>query len=545
MTYCNIVYIQSTDSFIGEKNNHEKGVSMFNFQQWSIRGKIVILGVALPALLVFVLFKMYIAEAHQKATTAIVDKARAICLTAESAREEMEHKWELGLFSVELLNELAQKGEMESIIVSVPVVSAWRAAMRKAEQGGYTFRVPKFSPRKPENEPDELEAQALTTMKEKGLSEYYVVDESQNAVRYFLAVKLSKTCMLCHGEPALSEKYWGNSEGVDPTGGTMEGWKVGEIHGAFEVIQSLDAADKELDNAVKKAGGVVLAGLALMGVIFGTLVLGLISRSVINPIKNIITELRSNASNLLEASNQVSSSSSQLADGASNQAASVEETSASLEEVSSMSRSNADNVTKANLKATEAKGAAESAQVSMEKMSAAIATIKESSDQTASIMKTIDEIAFQTNLLALNAAVEAARAGEAGAGFAVVADEVRNLAMRSAEAAQNTTTLIEGSQGNADHGVQVAGEVGEILAKIVQDVKDVSTISNEITVASDEQALGVSQINEAIMEVDRVTQANAAVSEEVASASEELSGQALALDDLVEQLARIIGIKSV
>jgi len=515
-----------------------------DMQQWSLRGKLVLLGILLPAVLVIVLFKMYISESHDKTVAAFVDKARSICLTAESTRDEMERKWKLGVFSLEQIKEYAKAGNKEAILGVVPVVTAWNAAMRKADEGGYVFKVPKFSPRRATNEPDAIEAEAIKLMKAQNLTEYYMIDKKLNAVRYFRPVRLSDTCLYCHGEPSLSQQYWGNSNGVDPTGGPMEGWKVGEIHGAFEVIQSLEEADQQLSEAIRRGIGVVALGLAIMAIFFGTLVLRLISNSVIKPISKIINDLRSNAASLLDASNHVSSSSSQLADGAQSQAASLEETSSALEEVSSMSKANAENVNEANVKATEAKDSAESAQISMGKMKEAIGSIKESSDQTASIMKTIDEIAFQTNLLALNAAVEAARAGEAGAGFAVVSEEVRSLALRSADAAKSTATLIEESQEKANNGVAAAEEVAEILGKIVENVKKVSVLAKDITVASNEQAVGVAQINDAISEVDKVTQANAAVSEEAASASEELSGQAKALDAMVEDLAAIVGLKS-
>lgn len=515
-----------------------------DMQQWSLRGKLVLLGILLPAILVLVLFKMYITESRDKTVTAFVDKAKAICLTAESTREEMERKWDLGVFSFEQIKEYAKTGQKDALLGVVPVVTAWNAAMRKAKEGGYIFKVPKFSPRRASNEPDAIEATAIKAMKNDNLTEYYMIDESINAVRYFRPVRLSKTCLYCHGAPSLSQEYWGNNEGKDPTGGPMEDWKVGEIHGAFEVIQSLDEADQQLSAAIRKGTGIVVLGLTIMALFFGTLVLGLISSSVIKPISRIINDLKGNAANLLDASNHVSSSSNQLADGAQSQAASLEETSSALEEVSSMSRANAENVIEANNKATEAKVSAEAAQISMSKMKVAISSIKESSDQTATIMKTIDEIAFQTNLLALNAAVEAARAGEAGAGFAVVSEEVRSLALRSAEAAKSTATLIEESQEKANHGVAAADEVAQILSQIVDNVKKVSALANDITVASKEQAIGVTQINDAISAVDKVTQANAAVSEEAASASEELSGQAKALDAMVQELATVVGLKS-
>ena len=512
-----------------------------DMQKWSLRGKIVLLGVLFPTILVVVLLWLYAGESREKTLDAFTDKARAICLTAESTREEMEAKWRLGLFSVDQLREYARNGEQDKILAAVPVVSAWNAAMRKADEGGYTFKVPKFKPRNPANEPDELEARALRTMMDGNLDEYSEIDEKTNSVRYFRAVRLSETCMLCHGEPSTSQSLWGNSRGIDPTGGPMENWKVGEIHGAFEVIQSLDAAQQQLKDSIRHAILVVVVGLAMMAILFGTLVLRVVSNSVIKPVTKIIDDLAGNAANLLDAATQVSSASHELADGATNQAASLEETSASLEEMSSMTRLNAENVKQTSQMAESARSSAETAQGSMEKMGEAITNIKKSADETAEIMKTIDQIAFQTNLLALNAAVEAARAGEAGAGFAVVAEEVRSLALRSGEAARKTEQLIGQSQRNADHGVESAAEVKEILIQIVDGVKKVSQLANEITVASDEQAQGVNQINLAVSQVDKVTQGNAAISEEAASASEELSGQANELNSLIGELARIVG----
>ncbi len=514
-----------------------------DLKQWSLRGKIVLLGVLLPTILITILMRLYIGEARQKTIDSFAAKARAICLTAESTRDEMEAKWALGLFTADQVKELAKQGRQDKVLATVPVFSAWQAAMRKADEGGYTFKVPKFSPRNPKNEPDPLEARAINHMKDNQVDEYYEIDSTINAVRYFRAIKLTDTCLLCHGDPKTSQQLWGNSRGIDPTGGPMENWKTGEIHGAFEVIQSLDEADQQLSNSITKATQLVIVGLIIMAIFFATLVIGIVSNSVIKPIKRIIRDLSNNSANLLDAANMVSTASSQLADGANQQAASVEESSASLEETSSMIKLNADNVSQTSLMAESAKRDAEVAQVNMNNMTDAIGKIKKSADETAIIMKTIDEIAFQTNLLALNAAVEAARAGEAGAGFAVVADEVRTLALRSADAAKNTAALIEQSQQNADNGVVAATDVKNILTKIGEEVTKVSSLAKEISVASKEQAEGVNQINIAISEVDKVTQENASISDQSASASEELSGQARELNELVAMLADVVGAK--
>jgi methyl-accepting chemotaxis protein len=169
----------------------------------------------------------------------------------------------------------------------------------------------------------------------------------------------------------------------------------------------------------------------------------------------------------------------------------------------------------------------------MTRLSTAIDQIKVSSDATAKIVKTIDEIAFQTNLLALNAAVEAARAGDAGKGFAVVAEEVRNLAMRSAEAAKNTAEMIEEAVLNAESGVALNQEVRTNLEEITGQVQQVSAVMVEITAASEQQREGIDQITTAVEQMSQVTQETSANSEEAASAAEELSGQAQEMQSLV------------
>ena len=208
-----------------------------------------------------------------------------------------------------------------------------------------------------------------------------------------------------------------------------------------------------------------------------------------------------------------------------------------------MTQQNADNTKQADSLAGDAGGQSEKGIEAMGRMLSAIKEIKSSSDETAKIIKSIDEIAFQTNLLALNAAVEAARAGDAGKGFAVVAEEVRNLAQRSAEAARNTSDLIADAQEKSVAGVNVAQEVEKVLAEVNAGVEKVGNILREVTAASAEQARGVEQVNSAVAQMDQVTQANAANAEQTAAAGQQLSSQAIELDGAVGNLQVIVGGK--
>ncbi len=255
--------------------------------------------------------------------------------------------------------------------------------------------------------------------------------------------------------------------------------------------------------------------------------------TAITNLDRALSEVSVASEQVASAGDQISAGSQALAQGASEQASAIEEVSSSLQEMASMAKQSAANAKEARGLSDGARTSTRSGSESVQRLSGAMDKIKDSSAATAKIVKTIDEIAFQTNLLALNAAVEAARAGDAGKGFAVVAEEVRNLAMRSAEAAKNTASLIEDSVKNAEQGVAVSDEVAASLSDIEQRVTKVAEVMGEVAAASEQQMQGIGQINTAVDQMNSITQQVAANSEESASSSEELSSQAERMRSMV------------
>ncbi|OQY19516.1 MAG: hypothetical protein B6I36_03990 [Desulfobacteraceae bacterium 4572_35.1] len=249
----------------------------------------------------------------------------------------------------------------------------------------------------------------------------------------------------------------------------------------------------------------------------------------------LMAQILSAGDQISSGSTQVSDSAQSLSQGATEAAASIEEIGASVENMADQTKQNAENANIANKFASAAMDLALRGNQQMIETVSAMDEIRQSSENISKIIKVIDEIAFQTNLLALNAAVEAARAGQHGKGFAVVAEEVRNLAARSAKAAQETAALIDGSVNKTKHGASVANQTSLALQEIVQGVTKVSNLIQDITTASNEQARGVSQINQGLGQIDDVIQQNTAVAEESAATSEELSSQSLHLKSMLAQ----------
>ena len=337
----------------------------------------------------------------------------------------------------------------------------------------------------------------------------------------------------------------------------LEGYHTASRIYATQTVPALKSVQLLLHKLRKEAGSHILTDQAMLAAAKGTkrnvaivsaiaIIAGLglgfiISRGIVLVLNRVTGELDQGAAQVSSASSQIAGSSQSLAEGASQQAASLEETSSSLEEMTSMTRRNADNAANANSLTRDSRESVNASMASMAELTRAMGQITNASEETSKIVKTIDEIAFQTNLLALNAAVEAARAGEAGAGFAVVADEVRNLAMRAAEAAKNTSELIQDTTGKVAQGAGLVENTSQVFQKVRENTGKVAEIMDEISAASREQSQGIDQIANAVSQMDKVTQQNAANAEESASASEEMNAQAEQMKAIVGQLVKLVG----
>jgi methyl-accepting chemotaxis protein len=542
------------------------------FQSGTIRKKIVVIGLLQLLLLSGVLFGLYYQQARESARAECLARARSLVLTVESVRDEMARKWEQGLFSQQQVTDWAKKGEMNKIIAAIPVVTAWNSAMAKAKEGGYEFRVPKFQPRNPAHNPDAIESRALAALANDS-KETYEIDKERNALRYFRPIRLTQECLLCHGDPATSARLWGNNQGLDPTGARMENWKIGEVHGAFEVVQSLDEADAKTCAALWKGGALVLGLAAVSALGFFML----ITRSITNPLRHTVAafkvfaagdltqtlkvhssdevgELRTSANVLIAklrdmmgkvnhcatelggASTQLSATAEQLAHGAEATtqqsgavAAAAEEMSASMQHMATSTEQMSGNVksvasaveqmtaaiSEVARSAERAAGVADSAARSAETSNNKIGHLSVAAVEIGKVIEVIQDIAEQTNLLALNATIEAARAGDAGKGFAVVATEVKELAKQTSQATEDIRGRIESIQASAGDAVQALEEISRVVTQVNEASRTIASAVEEQSITTREIAQNVARAAENAETVSTGVAQSAAATREV------------------------------
>jgi len=504
----------------------------------------LVLAICLSGSFVYFLQRQAASSAREDA----VSKARSVVLTAESIRVGMAQKWEHGIFSQDDLVQWSDDGHVDKVLAAVPIVTAWEAVKAQSEAGGYVFRTPKFNPRNSANQPDTLEAEALRAFEASPeLSEYTIFDSKNNAVRYFRPIRLDSTCMICHGDPSQSKELWHNNRGVDPTGHMMEGYAENDLHGAFEVIQSMDKAEARAHAATVQ--GVIVTVVVLVPCLL--LLMWLIRREIVKPIKatvntlrdiaqgegdltrrlqadrtdelgdlatwfntfvsrieDVVREIAGGASTLRDASHSVRENALGLSLGAEESksqsaqvSAAAEEMSINLSNVAQCTSEVSDKVAKISLAINQMETTIENVAASATQSAAVASEASQivqinrgridamglAANEIGNVINMIQAIAEQTNLLALNATIEAARAGEAGKGFAVVATEVKDLAKQTAMATDDIRIRIETMQTSTSDAVESMQEISDVITRV-------NALSRDIAQAVDGQKQTARQI---------------------------------------------------